>query len=80
LNIEFIDRLQQAQQAWIKDALEKNNSQRNGKWTEAIAVGDEAFFENIRKQLDIKVKSRRIKKNQDGYELSEPEIPYNSYF
>jgi len=60
--------------------LEKNNRQRDGKWTEAIAVGNEAFLANIQKQLDIKAKSRKIKKNKEGYELSEPEIPYKGYY
>lgn len=80
LNTESMDQMQQVQQAWIKDALEKGNRQRNGKWTEAVAVGNEAFLESIRKQLDIKAKSRRIKKNKEGYELSEPAIPYTSIF
>ena len=80
LNLESMDRLQNVQQAWIKDALEKNNRQRDGKWTEAIAVGNEAYLENIQKQLDIKAKSRKIKKNKEGYELSESEIPYKGYF
>jgi len=80
LNIESIDRLQNMQHEWIKDALERNNIVRDSKWTEAIAVGNEAFLENIRQQLNIKAKSRRIKKNKEGYELSEPVVPYNAHF
>jgi len=80
LNIESMDRLQQVQQEWIEDALEINNKKRDGKWTEALAVGNEDFLENIRQQLGIKAKSRRIKKNIEGYELSEPDIPYNAIF
>jgi len=60
--------------------LEKNNRQRDGKWTEAIAVGNEAFLEKIRKQLDIKAKSRKIRKNKEGYELSEATIPFKGYY
>ena len=80
LNIESMDRLQQVQQDWIEDALEINNNIRDGKWTEALAVGNEDFLENIRQQLGIKAKSRRIKKINEGYELSEPDIPYNAHF
>lgn len=76
LNIESMDRMQQLQQEWIENAIGKNNSQREGKWTEAIAVGNEDFLEHIRRQYGLKAKSRRIKKNKEGYELSEPEIPY----
>jgi len=80
LNIESMDRLQQVQQEWIEDAIEINNNQRDGKWTEALAIGNEDFLENIRQQLGIKAKSRRIKKNNEGFELSEPDIPYNAIF
>jgi putative transposase len=77
LNIKSMDQLQQFQREWIKDALDKNNSQRDGKWTETIAVGNEAFLENIRQKLNIKAKSRKVKKTKVGYVLSEPIIPYN---
>ncbi|MBN1158916.1 MAG: transposase [Bacteroidales bacterium] len=80
LNLDSMDQLQRAQKEWIKDALEQNDMQRNGKWTEAIAIGNVYFLEHFQQQLDIKAKSRRIKKNKEGYELSESEISYNVQF
>ena len=80
LGIETLERLQDLQQEWIKDALERKHIERESKWTEAIAVGNEAFLENIRQQLNIKAKSRKIKKNGETYELSEPFMPYNALF
>ncbi|MBN2273633.1 MAG: hypothetical protein JXR41_12110 [Bacteroidales bacterium] len=65
---------------WIKDALEKQRYQRESKLTEAIAVGNKTFIENIRQQLNFKVRLGTMKMNPEVYELYEPEIPYNALF
>jgi len=80
LGIETLERLQELQQEWIKDALERKSLERESKWTESIAVGKEAFLESIRYQLNIKAKSRKIKNSGESYELSEPLLPYNTFF
>ena len=79
LGIATLERLHDLQQEWIKDALDGKHIERESKWTEAIAVGNEAFLENIREQLNIKAKSRIIKKSGETHELSEPLMPYIPY-
>ena len=80
LNIRSIDQLQTYQRQWIKDKLDSNTLKREGKWTEAIAVGNPPFLEKIKEQLNILAKSRRITKSDNGFELSETEIPYKIIF
>ena len=80
LNFKTINELQKANKEWIEDALKKNANTRDSKWTEAIAVGNKRFVENIKERLNIKAKSRKITKKNNVYELSEPLVPYNSLF
>lgn len=80
LDIDTMERLQDLQQEGIKDALERNCIARESKWTESLAVGNKAFLENFRHHLNVKAKSRKIKNIGEGYELSEPLLPYNALF
>jgi len=52
------------------------------KWTESIAVGDEAFIEKIRLQLNIRPSPGRGRQTEDGFTLAEGDFPcpYNDNF
>jgi hypothetical protein len=43
-------------------------------------VGSKDYVENIRQQLNIKAVGRRIRAIENGFELSEAEIPYRPLF
>ena len=79
LNVELSE-LQEIQKEKIKEALSMNKLERDGKWTEAIAVGSKDYVESIRKQLNIKAIGRRTRMVNEGYELAEGEIPYKQLF
>jgi len=79
LNVELKE-IQVLQKERIKEALLRNNLEREGKWTESIAVGSEEYVECIRKQLNIKAIGRKTIRTEEGYELAEAEIPYNQLF
>jgi putative transposase len=79
LNVEP-DKLQEHQKEIVKEAMGMNKLNRDGKWTEAIAVGSKAYVESIRQQLNIKAIGRRTTLTEHGYELAEAEIPYTPYF
>ncbi len=79
LNVELSE-LQEIQKEKIKEAVSMNKLERDGKWTEAIAVGSKDYVESIRKQLNIKAIGRRTKMVNEGYELAEGEIPYKQLF
>jgi putative transposase len=80
LNFETFDQLQKNQSEWAKESIERNKINREGKWTEALAVGSMPFLEKIKQQLEVKAKFRKIRQCDDSFELSDLEIPYNSSF
>ena len=50
------------------------------KWTESIAVGDKKFVMETKAKLGAKAIGRRELENTEGYELKEPQCPYNRVF
>ena len=45
--------------------MEKSQLVRNSKWTQSIAVGDKSFVKQIKKQLGIRSKGRKIIEDDD---------------
>lgn len=80
LHLNSLEELQINLNDYIKEAIDNKLFERQSKWTESIAVGSEEFVENIKAQLDIKAKSRKIMQYENDYILSESEIPYNIIF
>ncbi len=59
----------------MEEALEKKSWERQPRWTESIAVGNEAFVRETKEKLGISAIGR------DGpYELRDPETPYKAVF
>jgi putative transposase len=79
LNVN-LNELQKILKEKIKEAVGMNKLEREGKWTEAIAVGSKDYVESIRKKLNIKAIGRRTRMIEEGYELAEAEIPYTQLF
>lgn len=76
LGLESIDQLQRLQSEWVQEAIRKDSLKREPKWTESIAVGDEAFIEKIRLQLNIMPTPGRVTQTADGFTLAEGDFPY----
>jgi len=53
-----------------------DNSSRQNKWTESIAVGSESFVEKIKEALGFRAKGRKIICADDAFELSEEPAAY----
>lgn len=51
---------------------------RDSRWSEAVAVGNKGFLEEIREKLGIKVKAREIEDESGKFCLREPGISYES--
>jgi putative transposase len=60
--------------------LKNGPNQRESKWTESIAVGDKEFVMETKAKLGAKAIGRRGLENDQGYELREPQNPYNPLF
>jgi putative transposase len=80
LNFKTIEELAEAYRGWVDDTLIKGNHQRDGKWTESIAVGSELFVSTTKDKLGIKAKGRDVFGTDGSYELREDPGHYKQLF
>lgn len=64
---------------WIETALEAKDLSRKSMWTEAVAVGKDAFIEKIRADLGLKVIYREKCPDGAGFVLKDPIASYGVY-
>jgi hypothetical protein len=76
LNFRGMDDLADAYRAWVEESLGKGNNFRDGKWTESIAVGSEAFVTATKEKLGVKGKGRAVIGGDGSYELRESPAAY----
>jgi hypothetical protein len=79
LQIENSTDLKEAHQEWIEQALKKSKVVRESRWTQSIAVGDKSFLEQIKEQLGIRAKGRKIHGSEDEYQLREGQTGYGAW-
>jgi len=65
---------------WVEEILRNGSNLRDPKWTQSIAVGDKDFVMKTKAKLGAKAIGRKAQKNNEVYELREPQIPYNPVF
>jgi len=65
---------------WIDQAIKDQKLQRVPEWTEAIAVGEIRFTEQIKLELGMNAQGHRTSKIGVACELREPEVPYTPHF
>ena len=80
LGIKDNDQLSEYHRNWVAEVLKNGSIQRDAKWTESIAVGDKELVMETKAKLGAKAVGRRELKNNEGYELKEPQSPYNRVF
>ncbi len=65
---------------WVEQAINSNNGQRESNWSEALAVGNKDFTEEIKKQLGYNAQGRNIEAGNDEYVLKEARHSYSTVF
>ncbi len=80
LGLQKMDQLPAYHRSRVEAVLQKGLNQRDAKWTESIAVGDEEFVMGTKAKLGIKAIGRRKMENREGYELREAQNSYNRIF
>lgn len=80
LGFDSSEELAEQQRTWVESSFEGADERRESKWTESIAVGDQAFLKNVMKRLGIKARFRKIIEENGGYALREQDIPYKLNF
>ena len=66
---------------WVEESIHHNRVKgREPEWTDAIAVGSEAFVDEIRERLQARQMGRKVREVNDHYELREQRAAYNAHF
>jgi len=79
LQIKNLEELKSSYKEWIESKLVSKNMEREGLWTENIAVGTKDFAEKMKAELDIKVYNKKIKELKGTFVLKEQANPYNLF-
>lgn len=74
------EQFQSEYDSWINDEIKNDNLKRESYWTESIAVGDEHFINDTKKELSIKAIGRKIRSEDDNYMIREKPKSYNAVF
>jgi putative transposase len=66
LNVTTPDELRQTTLALVKASAESKGLERQSQWTEAVAVGDRDFVDDVKTRLGVRAKSRASVEGSDG--------------
>ena len=58
LGIENYDDLKNTHYKWVESAIQVDNCDKENKWTQSIAVGSQAFAENMKGALGYRGEER----------------------
>ena len=75
-----MDELKKTYGGFVEEALQKKGRERDGRWSESIAVGSEAFVRDTKERLGIKAVGREVMGDGGSYELRESEVSYEANF
>jgi REP element-mobilizing transposase RayT len=75
-----MDELQKTYGGFVEEALQKKGRERDGRWSESIAVGSKAFVRDTKERLGIKAVGREVIGDGGSYELRESEVSYGANF
>ena len=71
---------QRAHRQWVEDALLRDAGKRDARWSEALAVGSQAFVEKVKRELAMKAQHRNFDEADGSYALREPASAYTGSF
>jgi putative transposase len=71
---------QRAHRQWIEEALLHEPRKRDERWSEALAVGSQAFVEKVKRELALKARHRNVNEANGTYALREPARAYTGNF
>ncbi len=80
LGINELSHLQNLYASWINEGLSAENSRRDGRWTESLAVGSKAFVEQFQSQIGSHAVHRKLLQDGSGCRICEAVPSYNDNF
>ena len=75
-----IEEFQSAHRQCVAEALTGHTLQRDERWSEALAVGSQAFVENLKRELGIAALHRAVEETDGAYLLREARSAYDASF
>ncbi len=76
LGLENYDDLKDAHAKWVDSTIQTNQSDKEKKWTQSLAVGSKTYIEEMKGALGFRVTGRKIICADDTFELRETITPY----
>ena len=70
------DELKDAHYKWADSVMQTDNSGKENKWTQSIAVGSKSFVEKMKEALGFRATGRKIICADDTFELREGQTSY----
>ena len=80
LGFDGVPAFQKQHRQWIDEALSENIVAHESKWSQSIAVGSEAFVNQIVDTLSPKVGQREIAAVGNSFVVREASVPYSPHF
>ncbi|MEK6593404.1 MAG: transposase [Pseudomonadota bacterium] len=71
-----VSRFQEAHRGWVRAALTRGKDARDGRWSEALAVGSKEFVDQTKSKLGITTLHRSVIETGGAYILREPNSAY----
>jgi putative transposase len=79
-NFTNVVEFQPAHRQWVDAALASESVKRDERWSEAIAVGSQAFVENVKHELGMTAMHRDVNETDGTSVLREPRAAYTGIF
>jgi hypothetical protein len=80
LGFKSMSSLSSTYKGWIDEAIKINNTSREERWSESVAVGSESFIRQTRDYLGYKAIGRKVHEKNGTFELKESISSYNAVF
>jgi len=75
-----VEEFQQSHRQWVEEALTREKSIREDRWSGAVAVGSLAFVERVQNELGYKTMYRKVVEIEEAYALRESKEAYGGDF
>jgi len=80
LGFDSYEHLKTAHKRWVESCLSNGDNFRDGKWTESIAVGSEAYIQNVKELMGGMALGRKVLETGKSFQLKEVQYPYITLF
>jgi putative transposase len=78
LSMNTLQQLQRTHAEWISEAIATRHLEREGSWSESLAVGSRNFVDGVKQALGMRSRHRRVEGVGAMHRLREPQVAYRA--